>query len=31
MHDLPLTHREFDAAVAIGRALLAKGASVPAT
>ena len=31
MHDLPLTHREFDMAVEIGRALRAKGASVPAT
>ena len=31
MHDLPLTHREFETAVAIGRALRAKGASVPAT
>lgn len=31
MHDLPLTQREFDSAVAIGRALRAKGASVPAT
>jgi predicted nucleic acid-binding protein len=31
MHDLPLTHREFDTAVAIRHALRAKGASVPAT
>jgi predicted nucleic acid-binding protein len=31
MHNLPLGHSEFDTAVAIGRALRAKGASVPAT
>jgi predicted nucleic acid-binding protein len=31
MHDLPLTRHEFDAAVAIGRVLRAKGAGVPAT
>ncbi len=29
--NLPLTHQEFDLAVEIGRALRAKGASVPAT
>jgi predicted nucleic acid-binding protein len=31
MHDLELSNREFDTAVAIGRALRTKGASVPAT
>jgi predicted nucleic acid-binding protein len=31
MHEIPLTNREFDTAVAIGRTLRAKGASVPAT
>jgi predicted nucleic acid-binding protein len=31
MHNLALTQREFDTAVAVGRALRAKGASVPAT
>ncbi len=31
MHNLPITNSEFDTAVAIGRALRAKGASVPAT
>ncbi len=31
LHDLPLTHREFASAVTLGRALRAKGASVPAT
>jgi hypothetical protein len=31
MHDLPLTDHEFDRAVAIGRALRAKGVSVPVT
>jgi predicted nucleic acid-binding protein len=31
MHDLPIAHCEFDTAVALGRALRAKGASVPAT
>jgi predicted nucleic acid-binding protein len=31
MHDLQITHREFDAAAAIGRMLRAKGVSVPAT
>lgn len=31
MRDLPLTPREYDTAVAVGRALRAKGASVPPT
>ena len=31
LHDMPLTDREFNTAVEIGRALRAKGASVPAT
>lgn len=31
MHDLRITHREYDTAVEIGRILRAKGASVPAT
>ncbi len=31
LHDLPLTPREFASAVALGRALRARGASVPAT
>jgi predicted nucleic acid-binding protein len=31
MHDLPITNREFSTAVAIGRVLRSKGASVPAT
>jgi predicted nucleic acid-binding protein len=31
MHQIPLTDHEFDMAVAIGRTLRAKGASVPAT
>ncbi len=31
MHELPITPREFDTAIEIGRTLRAKGASVPAT
>jgi predicted nucleic acid-binding protein len=31
IHDIPITHREFDAAVTIGRVLRAKGVSAPVT